>query len=164
MGKTGRITPQFVEKLEDNEIFVFGCRNSGRHWDGASAFALKNFGAVMGQREGLQGHSYAIPTIGGNIRKKDIRHSVERFTKFAEKHGELQFLVTAIGCGGGGWRPSQIAPLFRDASKLPNVSLPQEFWNELTKPRIVLLSRNIYELLTDPKTAMRLIVEAFLHK
>ena len=42
------ITPQRVERLRDNEIFVFGCRNSGRHWDGASAFALENFGAVMG--------------------------------------------------------------------------------------------------------------------
>lgn len=51
------ITPQRVERLRDNEIFVFGCRNSGRHWDGASAFALENFGAVMGQREGLQGFS-----------------------------------------------------------------------------------------------------------
>ena len=45
-----RITPDFVSTLQDNEIFVFGCRNSGRHWDGASAFALKHFGAVFGQR------------------------------------------------------------------------------------------------------------------
>lgn len=62
-----RITPEFVSSLRENEIFVFGCRNSGRHWDGASAFAMENFGAVMGQREGLQGMSYVIPTIGGHI-------------------------------------------------------------------------------------------------
>ena len=84
------ITPQRVERLRDNEIFVFGCRNSGRHWDGASAFALENFGAVMGQREGLQGRSYAIPTIGGRIGRRSIRKSVEKFTRFAAEHPELE--------------------------------------------------------------------------
>ena len=126
-----RVTPYFVESLRKNEIFVFGCRNSGRHWDNSSAYALKHFGAVMGQREGLQGQSYAIPTIGGTIDLKEIERSVNRFTQFASMHPELRFLVTAIGCGGGGWRPCQIAPLFRKSSKLSNVSLPQEFWDEL---------------------------------
>lgn len=67
-----RITPEFVSSLRENEIFVFDCRNSGRHWNGASDFALENFGAVMGQREGLQGMSYAIQTIGGHIGIKAI--------------------------------------------------------------------------------------------
>lgn len=95
-----RITPDFVSTLQDNEIFVFGCRNSGRHWDGASAFALKHFGAVFGQREGAQGQSYAIPTIGGTIGLQAIGKSVMRFTKYAAAHPDLRFLVTAIGCGG----------------------------------------------------------------
>ena len=47
-----RVTPEWIDSLNENEIFVFGCRNSGRHFDGASNFALKHFGAVMGQREG----------------------------------------------------------------------------------------------------------------
>lgn len=45
-----RITLEWIETLAENEIF--GCRNSGRHFDGASNFALEHFGAVMGQREG----------------------------------------------------------------------------------------------------------------
>ena len=49
-----RITHEWVERLAENEIFVFGCRNSGWHFDGTSNFALKHFGAVMGQREGIQ--------------------------------------------------------------------------------------------------------------
>jgi len=126
-----RVTPDFVSTLQDNEIFVFGCRNSGRHWDGASAFALKHFGAVFGQREGAQGQSYAIPTIGGTIGLKAIRESVMRFTEYAVDHPELCFLVTAIGCGGGGWHPSQIAPMFRKVALLPNVWLPQDFWDFL---------------------------------
>lgn len=126
-------TPEWIETLKENEIFVFGCRNSGRHLDGASNFALKHFGAVMGQREGRQGQSYAIPTIGGVIGLKEIRQSVNTFTQYAAVHPELHFLVTPIGCGGGCRRPSEIAPMFRDAAKLPNVSLPKEFWDILNR-------------------------------
>lgn len=43
-----RITPDFIISLKENEIFVFGCRNSSGHFDGASNFALKHFGAVSG--------------------------------------------------------------------------------------------------------------------
>ena len=130
------VTPEWIDTLKKNEIFVFGCRNSGRHFDGASNFALENFGAIMGQREGRQGQSYSIPTIGGVIGLKEIRQSVKTFTQYATEHPELHFLVTPIGCGGGCRRPSEIAPMFRDTAKLPNVSLPQEFWAELDKGRI----------------------------
>lgn len=87
----------------------------------------------MGQREGRQGQSYAIPTIGGVIGLKEIRESVKTFTRYATEHPDLHFLVTPIGCGGGGWRPSDIAPMFREASKLSNVSLPQEFLKIINK-------------------------------
>ncbi|MBP3566429.1 MAG: hypothetical protein J6J76_02615 [Paraprevotella sp.] len=127
------VTPEWIDTLQENEIFVFGCRNSGRHLDGASNFALKHFGAVMGQREGRQGQSYAIPTIGGTIGLNEIRKSVDIFTKYAAEHPELHFLVTPIGCGGGCCEVWEIAPMFRKASKLTNVSLPQEFWIELDK-------------------------------
>ena len=126
-----RITPEWITSLKENEIFVFGCRNSGRHFDGASCFALEHFGAIMGQREGRQGQSYAIPTIGGTIDKKELQDSVARFTEYAAEHPELTFLVTPVGCGGGGWRPWMVAPMFRKASKLENVYLPQVFWDEL---------------------------------
>ena len=90
-----------------------------------------SFGAMMGQREGQQGQSYAIPTIGGTIDKKELQESVARFTEYATEHPELTFLVTPVGCGGGGWRPWMVAPMFRNASKLENVYLPLEFWDEL---------------------------------
>lgn len=130
-----RITPEWIDILNENEIFVFGCRNSGRHFDGASNFALKYFGAVMGQREGRQGQSYAIPTIGGTIGLREIRKSVETFTQYAAEHQELHFFVTPVGCGGGCCKVWEIAPMFRKASKLPNISLPKDFWMELDKGR-----------------------------
>ena len=158
------ITPEFVSSLEGNEIFVFGCRNSGRHWDGASAFALKHFGAVFGQREGRQGRSYTIPTIGGTIGLKEIRQSVMQFTQYAAEHPELHFLVTPIGCGVGGWKASEIAPLFRNASRLQNVSLPKDFWAELRKPWLVSLYRKTFELSAYAVSAMKCIYGAMLHR
>ena len=77
MKQSNQITPEWIYTLKENEIFVFGCRNSGRHFDGASNFALETFGAIMGQREGRQGQSYAIPTIGGVIGLEEIRQSVK---------------------------------------------------------------------------------------
>ena len=145
-----RITPEWIETLAENEIFVFGCRNSGRHFDGASNFALEHFGAVMGQREGRQGRSYAIPTIGGTIGLRDIRKSVMLFTQYAAEHPELHFLVTPVGCGGGCQSEWDIAPMFSNAAKLPNVSLPIGFWNVLKlqnirRPSIFYRPKNLYE-------------------
>lgn len=154
-----RITPEFVNSLNRNEIFVFGCRNSGRHFDGASAFALKHFGAVMGQREGRQGQSYAIPTIGGKIWLNDIRNSVNKFINYATQHPELHFLVTPIGCGGGGWSPSIIAPLFFKASKLSNVSLPNEFWQVLNKCKILKYKEKLYENIIFCITKVKYIIK-----
>ena len=54
-----------------------------------------------------------------------------RFTQYAGDHPELKFLVTPVGCGGGGWRPSIVAPMFREASALSNVYLPLLFWENL---------------------------------
>jgi hypothetical protein len=69
----------------------------------------------MGQREGRQGQSYAIPTIGGTIGLSDIRKSVNTFTEYAIEHPELHFLVTPVGCGGGCCKVWEIAPMFRKA-------------------------------------------------
>ena len=103
-----RITPDYVTSLKENEIFVFGCRRSGRDWEGTAAFALENFGAIFGQGDGPLGKSYAITTAGVGL--ADIKLSVDRFTQYAMEHPELNFLVTRIGCGLGGWRIPQIAP------------------------------------------------------
>ena len=62
----------------------------------------------------------------------DIIHNhVDDFTAYAKAHPELTFLVTRIGCGIDGWRDSEIVPLFKEASALDNVTLPEEFWYAL---------------------------------
>jgi hypothetical protein len=37
-------------------------------------------------------------------------------------------MVTAIGCGNGGFAPEEIAPMFRGAVNVDNIYLPEVFW------------------------------------
>ncbi len=124
-----RITPDHIHSLRDNEIFVFGSNLQGMHAGGAARVAHTKFGAVMGQGTGLQGQSYAIPTMEGGV--NTIAPFVNEFLQFADAHPELTFLVTRIGCGIAGFTPSQIAPLFANAINIPNIHLPLDFWKEL---------------------------------
>ena len=116
-------TPDFITHLKPNEIFVFGSNLAGAHAGGAAYLAFQRFGAVMGQGVGLQGQSYAIPTMQGGV--ETIRPYVDEFISFAQQHPELTFLVTRIGCGIAGFTDQQIALLFSDAHLIPNIILPQ---------------------------------------
>ena len=58
-------TPDFITELKPDEVFVFGSNLAGSHGGGAAYVAWRKFGAVMGQGVGLQGQSYAIPTMQG---------------------------------------------------------------------------------------------------
>lgn len=118
-------TPDWITDLQDDEVFVFGSNLGGFHGGGAAHIAMRQFGAVWGQGVGLQGQSYAIPTMHGGI--KDIKPYVDDFIAFAREHPELFFYVTKIGCGIAGFSESEIGPLFADAIGLPNVALPRSF-------------------------------------
>lgn len=120
-----KYTPDNITSLGHREIFVFGSNLAGHHAGGAARVALNRFGAVWGQGEGLQGNSYAIPTMQGGI--ESITPYIERFIEFAEYEKALTFYVTKIGCGIAGFEIDDIAPLFRNAYNLPNVILPIEF-------------------------------------
>lgn len=126
---TERITPSHITTLKPNEIFVFGSNLAGAHGGGAARAALNHFGAIWGQGVGLQGQSYAIPTMHGGPDR--IQPYVDEFIIFAEEHPEMDFLVTPIGCGIAGFTPADIAPLFARAKDLENVWLPASFRNLL---------------------------------
>ncbi len=126
-----RVTPDEVYALKPNEIFVFGSNLQGFHAGGAAFTARMNFGAVMGNSDGIQGQSYAIPTMQGGV--ETIKPYVDKFIDFAAEHPELDFLVTRIGCGIAGFTPDEIAPLFAKCAHMCNVWLPIDFLKVLSK-------------------------------
>lgn len=123
-----RVASDRIAELGGNEIFVFGSNIQGAHGGGAAWFAHKNFGAEWGVGEGLTGRTYALPTMEGEA---SLKKAVENFIACAKQHPELTFLVTAVGCGIAGYLPSQVAPLFKEATSQENIYLPQVFWDVL---------------------------------
>lgn len=99
-------TEENIDRLFQNEIFVFGSNLQGHHAGGAARSAMQRFGAIWGQGVGLQGNSYAIPTMQGGV--ETIKPYVDEFVRFAEEHKELHFLVTRIGCGIAGFKDKRL--------------------------------------------------------
>lgn len=128
-----RFTPDCITSLAKDEIFVFGSNLAGMHLGGAARTAAKYFGAKMGVGEGIQGQSYAIPTMQGGV--ETIRPYVDRFLDLAYEWDENTFLVTRIGCGIAGFTPEEIAPLFDRALDMYNVVLPRDFFDILIARR-----------------------------
>ena len=128
------ITPDWIEKLAADEVFVFGSNEAGRHGKGAAKTAM-GFGAKYGQGFGPQGNTFAIPTMNASISNKlsveKIGTYVERFLQYAANHPEKTFLVTEIGCGLAGHSVKDIAKLFWACDQMPNIYLPKKFWREL---------------------------------
>lgn len=120
-----KYTPENITHLEPDDIFVFGSNLQGMHGGGAARVALNKFGAVLGQGVGLQGQSYAIPTMQGGV--ETIKPYVDQFIDFARECDQNTFYVTRIGCGIAGFTDEEIAPLFDEAYDLYNVRLPKSF-------------------------------------
>lgn len=123
-----KYTPENITELEPDDIFVFGSNLEGMHLGGAARTAVEKFGAIMGQGVGIQGQSYAIPTMQGGV--DTIKPYVDQFIDLAREWDQNTFYITRIGCGIAGFRDEEIAPLFRDALSLYNVRLPRR-WVEI---------------------------------
>ena len=125
-----QFTPENITELSKNEIFVFGSNLNGNHAGGAAKTALDKFGAIQGQGEGLQGQSYALPTLGKKMQKlplSTISKHIDKLYEFAESRADLVFWVTKIGCGIAGFDEQEIAELFKKKETPFNVFLPEEF-------------------------------------
>lgn len=115
-------TPDVIQELAEGEVFVFGSNAEGLHWAGAAEVAMKNFGAVWGEGEGLHGRSYAIPTMGTT---DELRAAVGRFLGHAIAHPDRTYLVTKVGTGIAGRPIQEVAVMFRGHPQ--NVIIPAEF-------------------------------------
>ena len=129
-----RVSEKHIDKLEYDEVFVFGSNTEGMHAGGAARMAM-NWGAIYGKAFGLQGKTFAIPTVdytrSGKMSIDEIKKYVDEFLDFTIKNKDKKFLVTEIGCGIAGFKVSEIAPLFRKALEYSNVYLPERFINYL---------------------------------
>ncbi|WP_419788603.1 DUF7666 domain-containing protein [Mucilaginibacter sp. SP1R1] len=132
-----KITPSNITKLKKNEVFVFGSNLLGNHAGGAAKLAVDQFGAQMGNALGIQGQSFAIPTLDESMEKASlsvIKDGIVLLTSSAKLFPKLKFLVTEIGCGIAGFSAAEIAPLFEELFKSnpANVSFPQSFIDVLS--------------------------------
>lgn len=150
-----RFTPEALSELKKDEVFVFGSNLAGQHGGGAARAAVKRFGAIWGQGVGLQGQSYAIPTMQGGV--STIVPYVDQFIKFAKEHTELFFYVTRIGCGIAGFRDEEIAPLFCKAIVLDNVCLPESFVEVISRKTHLCYGEKFNELLNY--SSFRMLVD-----
>lgn len=127
-----KITPNNIQNLDPGQIFVFGSNIEGFHGKGAAKLAFEKFGAEYYKGFGLQGSSFAIPTVKmlptkTTLPVEKIQEYIWMFLDHAEKNKNLTYFVTEIGCGLAGLTPEIIAPLF--GKNFENVYLPERFWN-----------------------------------
>ena len=102
----GRVTPDHVTTLADNEIIVLGSSSES----------------------GLSGNCYYILSTAGPDR---LAIEIKRFIDLAIINPDKKFLVTRVGCGHAGYSPARVAPKFSPCITMENVALPKEFWAEL---------------------------------
>lgn len=132
-------TPENISELKENEIFVFGSNKGGFHNGGAARFALLNFGAEYGNGEGIQGKSYALPTLDENFNEltdDELTEHIITFIQYASDNSDKTFYLTKIGCGIAGKTIEYVREIFHNAlnqcgfsiNDYPiNIIIPKEF-------------------------------------
>lgn len=131
-------TPEHIDKLRPNEIFVFGSNLNGWHGGGAALIAYERFGAKLGVAEGFAGQTYAIPTLDKNMKKvssEELTASLAKFFIKVREYEEYIFYLTKIGCGIAGWSVEEVRRIFwivvnkfTYSGNLPNnLIIPKEF-------------------------------------
>lgn len=116
------------ELIDRSVVFVFGSNLAGRHGAGAARYAVQHYGAQYGVGVGPQGQAYGIPTKDAVLKTLSldtITRYVNEFLVYARLNPRITFRLTAIGCGLAGYKPADIAPMFKHAPK--NVQKPPEF-------------------------------------
>lgn len=100
-----------ITELKSNEVFVFGSNLHGIHAGGAARQAKDFFGAIEGKGVGIQGQSYAIPTLDGNFQKLPlniIKLYVRDMFDYALSYPNDIFYLTAIGTGIAGYSKEEM--------------------------------------------------------
>lgn len=110
-----------ITELKPNEVFVFGSNLQGFHAGGGAKQAYEDFGAIWGVGVGLQGQSYAIPTMELPI--EIIGHHIAQFVEFARLTPNLTYLVTPVGTGIAGFSQEEMGEIWSSLDLPDNVKL-----------------------------------------
>lgn len=127
--RVSRIAPDNITFLEDNEVLVFGSKADGSRLDGTSLFAYKRFGAKWGVATGFTGFCYAIPFEPLN--GLEMQHYIDLFIETAKSRPNLTFLVNDFINEKRSLKPELVAPMFQGATNVPNIALPESYWEVL---------------------------------
>lgn len=103
----------FITELKPNECFVFGSNLSGHHIGGAAKQAYESFGAIWGIGVGIQGQSYAIPTMPP-LTLPMIGWYIEQFKEWARLTPDITYYLTPIGTGIARWLPEDFEKYYQD--------------------------------------------------
>lgn len=117
-----------INNLKENQIFIFGSNTNGNHSGGAAKQAKEQFGAIEGQGEGLQGQSYAFPTLDAQMEQQsllELEKSRDLLFKTAEYLSGNEFLLTKVGCGIAGIEELYMKSLFTNHPV--NLVLPEDW-------------------------------------
>ena len=132
-------TPDKIDSLPPNGIFVFGSNTEGKHGKGAALTAKTKFGAKQGQSSGIQGQSYAIITkdlkVGErSVTLNSIGEQLANLFEYASNNPNKKFYVTKLGSSLAGFTVEEIrneineVNLVNGGNFIPNnVILPKEY-------------------------------------
>ncbi len=123
-----------LPEAQSNYYFVFGSNTRGAHGKGAALVAKHKYGAETGVGIGVTGNCFAIPTKDRFMRTlmiSEIKYFIYLFKEFTLNRPDLQFWVTAVGCGLAGYSHAEIAPLFIGAGS--NCNFPEP-WSKFVEP------------------------------
>lgn len=120
-------------------IFVFGSNPKGAHGAGSAKVAVVNFGAILGQGEGLQGQAYGLPTTilergPRGMAPDEIIFHIKKMYDCARQHPDKDFKVAYRNqpnertlCGYTG---AEMIGFFKAAGEIPeNVWFSEEWVN-----------------------------------
>ena len=129
-----RYTPEKIESLGENEMFVFGSNVGGVHEKGTALDAKTKFGAIEDNASGYQGQSYAVITkkdwrVEKSSTLNEIQEEIRIMLITAKMSKDKTFLVTKLGSGLGGYTTEEIKKLFLNLKDYisDNVILPKEY-------------------------------------
>lgn len=114
-------TPDNIDSLKENAVFVFGSNWQWNHIGWAAKIALEKFWAIQWQSEWIQWQSYWINTMDW---KEVIKKQLDRFVEYAKENKDKVFYLTRIWCWIAWYTDQEIIELL--PSDLPtNIILPK---------------------------------------